>query len=443
MLAVVDAPRRVRWTDEHRGCTGYPSAVTAWGSGDVFAGYVIERHLGPGRFGEVYVARHPRVPRRDLLEVLPVIAPTETAFRQRFAADIAELSRSVRVHDHGEIDGRLWVATEFVEPVPPQAAPVVPRPSAGIAPRRPWWLTAAAATVVAASLLALVSLLLPASVDDVRVRSAGWFDQVWQSISIIAVLVALVLVLLAGFPAFVCLVARRSPGLPATVGSAVITIGVLSVIGAAMVVDAGYGSVYAPDVTRPSSMSSEYVSYPRWAGPGAWLLLGVAVVSVIAGVVLKVGGTRWQRRVAPAVLDSAPSATAVVSASHAPGRQGVTLTAKYFPLAWMLAFTKPVIEVDGRAVPGRWGAMEIPLPPGEHRVHVHVPYLGAWRIGAVDGVVPVHPGQETRVEYVAPAWAFSKGALGPAPQRYPGLGITIGVVAVPVVLAVLVLPFMM
>ena len=38
--------------------------------GDVFAGYLIERELGSGGMGEVYLARHPRLPRRDALKVL-------------------------------------------------------------------------------------------------------------------------------------------------------------------------------------------------------------------------------------------------------------------------------------------------------------------------------------------------------------------------------------
>jgi serine/threonine protein kinase len=40
-------------------------------NGGVFAGFVIERFIGSGAMGEVYLARHPRLPRLDALKVLP------------------------------------------------------------------------------------------------------------------------------------------------------------------------------------------------------------------------------------------------------------------------------------------------------------------------------------------------------------------------------------
>jgi serine/threonine-protein kinase len=39
--------------------------------GATFAGYTIVRMLGSGGMGEVYLAQHPRLPRRDALKVLP------------------------------------------------------------------------------------------------------------------------------------------------------------------------------------------------------------------------------------------------------------------------------------------------------------------------------------------------------------------------------------
>ncbi|EUA90979.1 serine/threonine-kinase pknF domain protein [Mycobacterium ulcerans str. Harvey] len=39
--------------------------------GELFAGYTIVRRLGAGGMGEVYLAQHPRLARRDALKILP------------------------------------------------------------------------------------------------------------------------------------------------------------------------------------------------------------------------------------------------------------------------------------------------------------------------------------------------------------------------------------
>ena len=88
--------------------------------GDVFAGYVIERLLGTGAMGEVYLAKHPRLPRSDALKILPDAATTDCDFRERFLREadlVAGLwhPNIVQVHDRGEFDGQLWIAMDHVE----------------------------------------------------------------------------------------------------------------------------------------------------------------------------------------------------------------------------------------------------------------------------------------------------------------------------------------
>jgi serine/threonine-protein kinase len=88
--------------------------------GDVFAGYTIVRRLGSGGMGEVYLAQHPRLPRRDALKVLPTSLTADQEYRQRFSreADLAaELwhPHIVGIHDRGEFEGQLWLSMDYVE----------------------------------------------------------------------------------------------------------------------------------------------------------------------------------------------------------------------------------------------------------------------------------------------------------------------------------------
>jgi serine/threonine protein kinase len=61
------------------------------GRGESFAGYTIVRLLGSGGMGEVYLAEHPRLPRRDALKILPADVSADPDFRARFnrEADLA------------------------------------------------------------------------------------------------------------------------------------------------------------------------------------------------------------------------------------------------------------------------------------------------------------------------------------------------------------------
>ena len=86
----------------------------------MFAGYTIVRLLGSGGMGEVYLAEHPRLPRRDALKILGTDVSADDEYRQRFIRE-ADLAADlwhpniVRVNDRGEFDGQLWIAMDYVD----------------------------------------------------------------------------------------------------------------------------------------------------------------------------------------------------------------------------------------------------------------------------------------------------------------------------------------
>src|SRR5262245_6650016 len=88
--------------------------------GEVIAEYTILRSLGAGGMGEVYLAQHPRLPRRDALKVLSESVCAESEYCERFKreADIAATlwhPHIVEVHDRGQVDGQLWISMDYVE----------------------------------------------------------------------------------------------------------------------------------------------------------------------------------------------------------------------------------------------------------------------------------------------------------------------------------------
>lgn len=89
--------------------------------GTILARYRIERVLGSGGMGTVYLARHPSLPRSDALKVLSAELSQDPQFRARFVreADLAATLNHpniVTVYDRGEAeDGQLWIAMQYVD----------------------------------------------------------------------------------------------------------------------------------------------------------------------------------------------------------------------------------------------------------------------------------------------------------------------------------------
>ncbi|MEU2107041.1 MULTISPECIES: protein kinase domain-containing protein [unclassified Nocardia] len=99
-------------------------------SGAVFAGFTIEKLLGQGGMGSVYLARHPRLPRQTALKLLNRELFTDVEVRARFEreADLAaqlDHPNIVAVYDRGAEDEQLWISMQYVDGV--DAATVNPQ----------------------------------------------------------------------------------------------------------------------------------------------------------------------------------------------------------------------------------------------------------------------------------------------------------------------------
>ncbi|MGV9679802.1 serine/threonine-protein kinase [Nocardia sp. NPDC003482] len=89
-------------------------------AGDVFAGYRIVRLVGVGGMGEVYLAEHPRLPRRDAVKILDAGLGGDPEFRLRFLregelAARLEHPNVVSIYDRGAEGEVLWIAMRYVE----------------------------------------------------------------------------------------------------------------------------------------------------------------------------------------------------------------------------------------------------------------------------------------------------------------------------------------
>ena len=115
-------------------------------------------------------------------------------------------------------------------------------------------------------------------------------------------------------------------------------------------------------------------------------------------------------------------------------QSAIAVTTKYHWMTFVLGLTKPFVAINGHRVPAAWGRTVIPVPPGQHGVHVHVPYILPPQIGVAETHVPVQAGQVVEVEYRAPAIGWLGGSIGPAPQQHRGMAAAIALTVVPLLL---------
>nr|WP_271209199.1 serine/threonine-protein kinase PknD [Rhodococcus wratislaviensis]GLK33685.1 hypothetical protein GCM10017611_05270 [Rhodococcus wratislaviensis] len=87
--------------------------------GDVFAGYTIQRVLGVGGMGAVYLARDPHLPRNTALKLLDRSLTTDDYFRSRFELEADHVARLehpniVSIFDRGQEGNQHWISMQYV-----------------------------------------------------------------------------------------------------------------------------------------------------------------------------------------------------------------------------------------------------------------------------------------------------------------------------------------
>lgn len=115
-----------------------------------------------------------------------------------------------------------------------------------------------------------------------------------------------------------------------------------------------------------------------------------------------------------------------------PSPTGLTIEARSIPLG---VWVSPRAEINGHPVPLNWGVNHIGATPGVHNIHIYLPWL--WRYGQAAITVDNRTAPAPPVYYAAPYTTFTKGAIGLAPVKNPGLLAFILIIVVPVALIAL------
>ena len=90
---------------------------------------------------------------------------------------------------------------------------------------------------------------------------------------------------------------------------------------------------------------------------------------------------------------------------------GIEIVTGFFPLAWVLYFVTPIIEINGDKHKERWGTKFYPLSPGEYIIKISFPYMGKSECGANEIKVSLTENQQRKIVYNMPPWMFAKGSL--------------------------------
>jgi serine/threonine protein kinase, bacterial len=88
--------------------------------GATAAGFCIVRQLGYEEFGELYLAEHPRLPRQQVLHLIPAEISVDLDYRVRFNQESDQAAalwhpNIAALTDRGEFEDQLWLSTEYID----------------------------------------------------------------------------------------------------------------------------------------------------------------------------------------------------------------------------------------------------------------------------------------------------------------------------------------
>ena len=88
--------------------------------GATAAGFCIVRQLGYEEFGELYLAEHPRLPRQQVLHLIPAEISVDLDYRDRFTQESDQAAalwhpNIAGLTDRGEFEDQLWLSTEYID----------------------------------------------------------------------------------------------------------------------------------------------------------------------------------------------------------------------------------------------------------------------------------------------------------------------------------------
>ena len=92
-------------------------------------------------------------------------------------------------------------------------------------------------------------------------------------------------------------------------------------------------------------------------------------------------------------------------------KTGIEIKTGFFPLAFILFFCTPVIEINRQKNIKSWGTHFFDLTPGEYVVKIYFPYLFMPECGANQLKVSIVEGQTKRITYNMPPWMLAAGTI--------------------------------